>query len=310
MSRTLAVLVNPTAGRGRSRRVGRRLCERLAAAGHRVVDVTGASAAAGAANLRAALSRESIDGIIAVGGDGVVNQAATAAVGVDVPLGIIPAGTGNDIARGLGLGRGARASIRRILNALDRAELPLQRVDVCAVSRGTAAAAGEEEYFLSVLTGGLGAAVNARANRMRFLRGKAQYLFALAAELRRYRSYDYEVTIAGQVHQKTVILLCVANLPYFGGGMKISPGAEATDSRLQLVLVRPIRMRTLLWVFPRIFWGGHVKHPAVAVIPLTSVSLKWNPEDALPVPFADGEPVTGSGLNLRVQPGALGVIVG
>src|SRR5690625_5473242 len=109
MRKRLAVIVNPTAGRGRAIVVGREVREQLEAAGHLVMDVSGASAIEADGKLRTAIARSSVDAVIAVGGDGLMNLAASTVVDTGIPLAVIPAGTGDDIARGLGISRRTRS---------------------------------------------------------------------------------------------------------------------------------------------------------------------------------------------------------
>src|SRR5690625_4757369 len=104
MTKRLAVVINPTAGGGRAITIGRDLREQLHAAGHELVDVSGASALEAKVQLEALLAADrSLDAVIAVGGDGLVNLAASAVVGTQIPLAIIPAGTGDDNALGIGI---------------------------------------------------------------------------------------------------------------------------------------------------------------------------------------------------------------
>lgn len=310
MGKRVAVLINPTAGRGRAVVVGREVREQLMAAGHEVVDVTGANAVAGEAKLRTALATLVLDAVVVVGGDGVVNLAASAVVDAGgerpVPLAIIPAGTGDDIARGLGISRKTHHDVSALLDSLSSDRPTTRAVDVARLSGGT----GGPRYFLSVLTVGLDAAVNARANAMKFPRGKARYLFALLAELRRYRAYDYELRIggAGEAQRRALIVACVANLPYFGGGMKISPASKPDDGKLQIVLVPRVPLPKLLWIFPRIFWGGHVKHRAVEVVETDSITITWGHGQEPPPPFADGEPAGAKPLEVTMLAGALQII--
>jgi len=305
MAKRLAVLINPTAGRGRAIIAGRQVRQDLRAAGHEVVDVTAASAEAAGHKLRTALRTTGLDAIIAVGGDGVVNLAASAAVEAGVPLALIPAGTGNDIARGLKIPRKARADIASLISALDSDVLPVRYVDIAKISGG-------ERYFLSVLTCGLDAAVNARANGMRIPAGKARYLIALICELRRYRAYDYEISMSGidggRARRRNLILACVANMAYFGGGMKIAPPASADDGSLHVVLVERVALIKLLWVFPRIFWGGHVNHPAVEIVKTGKLRIDWGHGSVPPSPFADGEPAGVKPLDVEVVPGGLRIV--
>lgn len=317
MAKRLAVLINPTAGRGRAIIAGRQVREELRAAGHEVFDVTAATAAAADQKLRTALRTTGLDVIVAVGGDGVVNLAASAAVENGVPLAIIPAGTGNDIARGLGIARAPRADIAKLISVLELDEVPTRSVDIGQISSdgmGTESRGGEiaVRYFLSVLTCGLDAAVNARANGMRFPSGRARYLVALAAELRRYRAYDYEISFPdiadGSAQRRKLILACVANMAYFGGGMKIAPPASADDGALHVVLVERVALIKLLWIFPRIFWGGHVRHPAVQIVRTSRLRIDWGHGQVPPPPFADGEPAGARPLDVHVRAGGLQIV--
>ncbi len=333
MRKRLAVIINPTAGRGRAIVVGREVREQLDAAGHHVIDVSGATAAAADKKLRTATAELKLDAVIAVGGDGLVNLAATAVINTRIPLAIIPAGTGDDIARGLGISRRPHRNIAALVRALETDQIPTRPVDVGVareippmdVDRGWESRAGEvgsartgrdlgeregqaTRYFLSVMTGGLDATVNARANAMRFPRGQARYFFALLAELRHYRSYAYQLKIDGKESRRELILACVANLGYFGGGMKIAPGAKSDSGQLQAILVNRVSIMRLLWIFPRIFWGGHVTHPAVEVVTAREIEIQPAPGQQLPTPFADGEPVAHPPVACAVKSGALQVI--
>lgn len=311
MGRRLAVVVNPTAGRGRAIVVGREVREQLEAAGHLIMDVSGASAIEADGKLRTAIARSNVDAVIAVGGDGLVNLAASTVVDTGIPLALIPAGTGDDIARGLGISRHSHRDIAALVAALAHAKIPTRPVDVGQVwagENGNGVTGSTHRYFLSVLTAGLDAAVNARANGMRFPRGKARYLFALVAELRRYRAYDYELIIDGAASSRSLILACVANMAYFGGGMKIAPTAHPESGQLHAVLVDRVSLPKLLWIFPRIFWGGHVRHPAVHVLPATEIELRHGQGVEPPAPFADGEPVSQPPLRCTVKPGALHIV--
>jgi len=307
MTKRLAVVINPTAGGGRAITIGRDLREQLHAAGHELVDVSGASALEAKVQLEALLAADrSLDAVIAVGGDGLVNLAASAVVGTQIPLAIIPAGTGDDIARGIGIDRRSHRDIAALVRVLAQPELPVRAIDVGQVSSDNDAEV--PRYFFSVLTAGLDAEVNARANRMRFGRGKLRYVAALVAQLRHYRSYDYEIRVDGRVIRRQVILAAVANLRFFGGGMRIAPQARPDDGRFQLVLVDRVSLPVLLWIFPRIFWGGHVKHRAVQVMVADRVELRRASHTFTPAPFADGEPIVNPPLRCEVRPGALQII--
>src|SRR5690625_966997 len=322
MRKRLAVIINPSAGRGRAIVVGWAVREQLDAAGTHVIDVSGATAAAANKKLRTATAERNLDAVIAVGGDGLVNLAASAVIDAGIPLAIIPAGTGDDIARGLGISRRPHRNIAALVRALETDQIRTRPVDVGSAretqpgevgsARSTRDTGREADtaarYFLSVMTGGLDATVNARANAMRFPRGQARYFFALLAELRHYRSYTYQLKIDGKESERELILACVANLGYFGGGMKIAPEAKSDGGQYQAILVNRVSIMRLLWIFPRIFWGGHVTHPAVEVVSAREIEIQPARGEQLPTPFADGEPVALPPVVCEVKSGALQVI--
>ncbi|GMA31273.1 diacylglycerol/lipid kinase family protein [Litorihabitans aurantiacus] len=282
----IGLLVNPTAGRGRAAGVGRVALEQLRAAGHDVVDLTASDGGAAAGSAREFLLGGGTGddlALVAVGGDGVVNLAANAilAHAPHVPLGLVPAGTGDDTARALGLPRrDPVAAVARLLAALAR---PPQVVDVGVVGRAGEGGDGDAEdggvapphrrYFVGVLSAGIDAAVNARANRLRWPRGPLRYVVALAVELAGFRGFAIRVVADGADAGGAGTLVAVANTRSIGGGMRIAPDASWTDGLLEVVTARTIPRRTLAVIFPRVYAGTHVGHPVVQVTRASEVLL-------------------------------------
>src|SRR5690625_2252129 len=158
------------------------------------MDVSGASAIEADGKLRTAIARSNVDAVIAVGGDGLVNLAASTVVDTGIPLALIPAGTGDDIARGLGISRHSHRDIAALVAALAHAKIPTRPVDVGQVWAGehsNGVTGWTHRYFLSVLTAGLDAAVHARANGRRFPRRQAHDILAWVAELRRVPATEW-----------------------------------------------------------------------------------------------------------------------
>lgn len=313
MSR-LALLVNPTAGAGRGARTGAATLDRLRRRGHdvRVLEsaVPGASSpgrdAVGAALARRTpgLTPDDVDGLVVVGGDGTVHAGLQLTAGTDLPLGIVPAGSGDDVAASLGLPRrDVDGSVRALEDALARGP---RRVD--AVLAGTPGDASGT-WFAGVLSCGFDAAVNARANAMRG-GGRARYLRAVAAELGRFAPYGYRLTLDDAVWESAGTLVAVANAPRFGGGIRIAPGAVLDDGLLDVVVAGPFTRRGVAAVLPGAYLGRHVRHPAVQVLRTRSVLIEADPRwgGPPPVAFADGERLGPLALHARVQPGALAVL--
>lgn len=300
----LGVVVNPTAGKGRGSRAGERVHDLLRARGHQVEDLSGRTLEQATDRARAA-ALAGLDGLVVVGGDGIVHLGVNVVAGTALPLGIVAAGTGNDIARALGL---PRDDVRAAVDAIEHGlrEGP-RRVDAVRVSTPGRAA---HEWFVGVLSCGFDAAINARANEMTWPRGSARYVRALVAELAAFRPYGYRVTLDDGVWEESGTLVAAANVPWIGGGLKIAPDAVVDDGLLDVVLAGPFTKPGVVKIFPGIYRGQHLGHPAVEVRRSRSVLIE--PLEAAgphpPVAFADGERIGPLPLLAQVDPGALGVL--
>lgn len=302
--RHVGVVVNPTAGKGRGAHAGRRVHELLVARGMKVEDLSAPTLAQATDRARAA-AVQGLDALVVVGGDGMVHLGANVVAGTALPLGIVAAGTGNDIARALALPRGdVEAAVDVVERALDTGP---RRIDAVRVGTPEHAA---HEWFLGVLSCGIDAAVNARANTMTWPAGSARYVRALVAELASFRPYGYRVTLDDRTWESAGTLVAVANVPLFGGGLRIAPDARADDGLLDVVVAGPLSRPAVTRIFPGIYQGRHVHHPAVTVVRSRSVLIE--PLDdagaAPPAAFADGERVGPLPLRVQVDPGALSVL--
>ncbi|WP_456788466.1 diacylglycerol/lipid kinase family protein [Cellulomonas sp. P5_C5] len=300
----LGLVINPTAGRGRGTQAGRQVHELLRARGHKVEDLSASTLAQATDRARAA-AVQGLDALVVVGGDGMVHLGVNVVAGTGLPLGIVAAGTGNDIARTLGLPRGdAPASVAAIEHGL--LDGP-RRVDAVRVGSPVHAA---HEWYLGVLSCGFDAAINARANEMTWPKGSGRYVRALAAELGRFRPYGYRVTLDGSVWESAGTLVAVANIPWIGGGLKIAPDAVIDDGLLDVVVAGPFTKPGVVKIFPGIYQGKHVGHPAVEVLRSRSVLIEPLTDlgPVPPVAFADGERIGPLPLRVTVDPGALSVL--
>ncbi|MBO1750409.1 diacylglycerol kinase family lipid kinase [Actinotalea sp. BY-33] len=300
----LGVVVNPTAGSGRGRRRGERAVDALRARGHAVQVLTASDATTAADRARRAVL-VGLDALVVVGGDGMVHLGANLVAGTGLPLGIVAAGSGNDVARALGL---PRHDVDEAVEALDRGLVAGGR-SIDAVTVGTPGTR-TPEWYVAVLSAGVDAAVNARANTLRRPRGTARYVRALAGELAGFRPYDYRVTLDDGVWAGPGTLVAVANGPTFGGGLRIAPDASLDDSLLDVVLAGPLSRRGVVGLFPRLAAGTHLRHRVCEVRRSRTVLLEAGPSGPPPpVAFADGEPVGSLPLLVELQPRALRVLV-
>ncbi|ADG74768.1 diacylglycerol kinase catalytic region [Cellulomonas flavigena DSM 20109] len=300
---TLGLVVNPVAGTGRGGAVGRRARRLLERAGHDVHDLSAPTLAQATERARQAAT-SGLDALVVVGGDGMVHLGVGVVAGTDLPLGIVAVGTGNDVARSFGLPRGDVDRAVAVVDAALRAGP--RRVDAVRVTRPD----GPAQWYAGVLSCGLDAAVNARANTLTWPHGHLRYLRALVPELAAFRPYGYRVEVDGTVWESAGTLVAVASTPWFGGGLPIAPDAVPDDGLLDVVLAGPFTRRGALGIFPRIYRGRHVDDPRVRVVRGRRVVVEHAPGLGPPPPaaFADGEPLGPAPLVVDVVPAALGVL--
>lgn len=296
----LGVAVNPTAGHGRGLKRGAEVMDQLRHRGHDVLDLTAQSADLALGRARQAVV-DGMDALVVVGGDGMVHLGANVVAGTDLPLGVVAAGSGNDVARAAHLPlHDVPASIKVLEEALERGP---RRVD--AVRVGPPGFEGTT-WYLATLSAGFDAAINERANRLTWPRGTARYVRALLPELARFRPYGLRITLDDQVWEQSATLVAVANTRSYGGGMHIAPEASWEDGLLDVVIAGPLSRAEILAVFPRVFPGTHVNHPAVTVVRGRRVLLEASHAGPTPpAAYADGERIGPLPLALEVVPGAV-----
>ncbi|GIJ24867.1 diacylglycerol kinase [Micromonospora qiuiae] len=290
----VAVLANPTAGRGRYRGLLPDLLERLSTAGRPVRLLAAGSADEAEAACQAAVAGGA-SALIAVGGDGTVHRAMQAVAGSSVPFGPVPAGTGNDFAVETGFPAEPRAAVEVIAAALRQGRS--QPVDLARMT----GADGTVRWYGAVLAAGFDAIVNERANRMRWPRGPRRYDLAILAELVRLRPRRYTLTLDGERVEVEAVLVAVGNGGSYGGGMQICPHADPTDGLLDVVVGGRFNRRTLIRVKPRIYAGTHITHPLVRTYRARTVTVAA----AGITTYADGERSLPLPVTITATPAAL-----
>lgn len=265
---TVHVLGNPAA-RGGTGDV-EKVLGLLRSAGHDAVLLEATSAAASELVATDAVAAGATR-LVAVGGDGLVRIALRAVAETGVVLGLVPQGTGNDFARALGLLEGS------LDEHVERALRPPVPVDAMRTDHG---------WVASVATMGFAGDVTARANGLRWPRGAQRYTVATLLQLPRLRRLRATIEIDGVVHGADTTMLSVGNTGYFGGGMRICPGASPTDGMLEVVVIGAVGRGTFLRVFPKVFKGGHVRHPDVQVHRCRSVTVASDDDVVM---WADGD---------------------
>ena len=291
----LGLIINPSSGRGKGAARGQLVLARLKAQGQEFINLSGASMDEANANARHAINDGQIEGLVVVGGDGIAHLGVNISCDTGIPLGIIAAGTGNDLARSIGMPEGdVVAGTLAVLEKLDRP----RKVDAIKAHSSTG-----PFWFFGTASAGFDALCNQRANQMSWPKGQRRYDIAMVLELARFKPIHYEATIDGEHRSFDAMLCAVANGPAFGGGMLIAPDAKVDDGYLDLFIVHAMSRLELLKVFPKVYTGGHVTHPAVEFVRAKSVKLS---SGNMPV-YGDGEARGHSPLTATVEPGALSV---
>lgn len=303
---TLTLVVNPHAGRGRAAKllpqVTRELLKGMPGATLRVHQTADFSDARLRCITAVETARPAHDGVpadalLVMGGDGMMTLGVNACADTEVPLGLIPAGTGNDMCRGLGI---------RVFNPVQAAHWVIsgrtRRVDTLRVE-GALADGAEMRAVGTVVSTGYAAMVNRRANGLKLPIGSLRYTAAALGELAGFEPLTYHLTIDGRHRVIPAMLVAIANAPYFGGGMKIAPTADVTDGRLDLTIVHPVSRNTLLRMLPTMFSGRFVSDPAVERLTAREVIVDGPGLYGM----GDGEELGHAPLRISVAPRSLTV---
>jgi len=286
------VIINPVSGpRGRAPGGPWREREARRVLGNRGVDVTTrlTEYAGHARVLAASAVSDHADVVVAWGGDGTVNEVASALVHTGVHLAIVPAGSGNGLANELGVPRDPAASLDRALRA------PARPMDVGEIAG---------RVFLNVAGLGIDARIAHRFNARRGgSHGLRTYVRESIAELRRFTPIEYEVTLGEERLHTRAFLVAIANSPQYGNGARVAPGARIDDGLLDLVIAEASPVLSALWRARRLFTGSILRDPRVRHRRVERVAVR----SAAPIVFhVDGEPGTaGHAVEARVLAGAL-----
>lgn len=283
--RTL-VIANPRSGRSRGLGAAEKAA-RVMSGGGWDVTVRATGSPGDGARLAQEAARQGYDAVFACGGDGTLSQVVAGLLDTGIPAGLIPAGTGNDFARTVGLSRDPAEAARQALGG------HAQAVDLLEANGGAA-------WSLNVMGVGFDAAVAARMNRrLRLTGGAFAYITAVVQELTFHCATEVMLAVDGEVWQGLALLVAIANAQSYGGGMRIAPLASIDDALLDVVLVEAIGRLEFARSFPRVFRGAHLTHPAVRTWQGREVSLT-TPQPC-PV-LIDGDLAGETPLTVRVSP--------
>jgi YegS/Rv2252/BmrU family lipid kinase len=286
--RPLALLVNPTSGGGRTKGLLPKVEEALDK--RRIVfraEHTKSTEHATAEALRAADAGEVP---VVMSGDGLIGAVGGALAGTEVPLGIIPGGRGNDLARVLGIPAD-----------------PAGAVEVLAAGQTRVIDVGEAngQRFLGVASVGFDSECNRIANQTRFVRGNLVYAYSVPRALASWKPARFTLRIGDESLRFSGYSVAAANSSTFGGGMRIAPDASLDDGEFDIVMIGDVGKLRYLSNLPKVFKGTHIDNEEVRVVRAPRLELSASRPFAV---YADGEHLTDLPASLRVLPRALSVL--
>jgi YegS/Rv2252/BmrU family lipid kinase len=289
VSRDFALLVNPASAGGRALTALPAVHAALDALGvkHRTVTTRSIEHAGQAA----AEAADRDEAVAALGGDGLLRPLAGALRHTSSPLALIPCGRGNDLARVLDIPLDPAEAARVA------AQGPERLIDVASLD-GTP--------FLGIASFGFDSDANRIANRARWIRGQAVYLYAALRALAAWKPARFTVSVDGAEHETSGYSVLVGNSRAYGGGMYVLPQAELDDGRLDVLLVETVSKPTFLRDLPRVFRGTHLDLPYVTALRGARVEVS---SDRPFVIYADGDPIGATPATLTVEPRSLRMVV-
>jgi YegS/Rv2252/BmrU family lipid kinase len=282
------LLVNPSAGRGRTRKILPDVERALRQRGIDYELVLTRSLEHARSEARGAAGRHEV--VAVMSGDGLLGQIGGELANTGAVMGIIPGGRGNDFARVLGI-----------------PSEPDAAADVLAAGNERSIDVGEVNgsRFLCIASCGFDSDANRIANEAHLIKGDAVYLYAALRALAAWRPARFTLRLDGEVHEFTGYSVAVANSRAYGGGMFVAPDAELDDGRFDVVWTSQVGKLHFLANLPKVFKGSHVQNPEVTVIRASEVEIEADRPFAV---YADGDPVVELPVKLRLLPRALRVI--
>jgi diacylglycerol kinase (ATP) len=244
------------------------------------------------------INKEKVTAIVAVGGDGTIHEAINGLIGTNIPLGIIPAGSGNDFSRGLGIPQKHDEALERILNGKPKI------IDIGLVN---------STYFCTVAGIGFDGEVAHATNvsiykkLLNFVRiGQISYIISAINVLFRFKPMDLSLMIDKKLYKfPKVWLVAVANLPFYGGGLVICPKAESNDGLFDICIAQGMSKWDFIRTFPLVFKGNHTSSPFIKIIKGKELEI------CSPTPLlihGDGEMIGQTPARIRIEPRSLYVI--
>lgn len=287
----MKIIANPRAGHGQGFRNVVRLREVIRRRGFDCTPIL-TDGPGHATEIARRLAEASEPRIAVMGGDGTIGEVVDGIVGSGTEMGVIPMGTGNDVARSLGLPR----------NDLEAALV----VALSGSSRPVDVGRERDRHFVSVLGLGFPSLVADRANATTWLHGSPAFFFAVYKALYRLRPVPLKIELDDRTLELDCVAVLIQNTPYTGGGLLMAPGATVDDGMLDVVVVGEIGRLDLMVHFPRAYRGRHLEHPAFEVYRTRSVRIEA--AESLPKMF-DGDLCGSTPVEVSVVRGGVRIVV-
>lgn len=287
---SMAIIANPLAGRGRGKQTAERVKQLLT---ERSIDFEMMYTKYhrhGIELAHEASSKHEL--VVALGGDGTIGEVLEGIWETSSTLGIIPGGTGNDYARGLGIPRNLEEALQVLLDK-----------NTVSLDVGV-----EKDKVFGVLASiGFPAHViqHVNNNRNGIFKGSLAILAGLVSTLRSLQSYPIKISIDGMVMEKNVVGVFLMNMPYGGGGLKFAPQARFNDGHFSIVIVEEVGKLDLALTLPKVYFGKHTSHPDVTILTGQEVEIESEPL----VRMFDGDMCGTTPLKAKIIPHAAQVVV-
>lgn len=215
---------------------------------------------------------EPYDVYIAVGGDGTVNEVINGMIGSNKIFGIIPCGTGNDLAKTLLLPKDPKEAIMRTITSEPK------QIDIGRVNG---------RYFANIASIGLDAEIANYSNKIKkWFKGAYAYIIALVKVLLTYKPMTIDFFDGEEAYTKKIMLVAFCNGKFYGGGMKIAPKAHISDGYLDICIIEKMHKLKLLVLFPSVFKGKHSKFKEVKIHRTNKITINSNHSSKINI---DGE---------------------
>jgi diacylglycerol kinase (ATP) len=291
----VTALTNPHSGHGAAVQASQHAMARLQHRGVEVIEIVGENAE-DARYLLAAAVEKGTDAVVVTGGDGVISNALQVLAETDVPLGIIPAGTGNDHAREFGIPtKDPEAAADIVVDGWT------ETIDLGRIRDGN----GVNKWFGTVAATGFDSLVTDRANRMSWPHGRLRYYIAMLAELSQLRLLPFRLVLdGGEEIDADITMVAIGNTRSYGGGLLICPNADRNDGLLDLTMVNEASRAKLVRLFPTVMKGTHVELDEVTTTRAKTIHIESRGINV----YADGDFACVLPADISAVPAALQIL--